>query len=646
MRPRRKGAQAVKTNSTYPTNSISILPQLCCPPCGKALPSRTARLSLSGGCAAVREGSGAAKKSAFVNQSMVDSAMSALRFVSRMTHAKVAHITVRGHLPRQRAATLFATGAILVTSFIPIRGAQQSRPPYLRRQGTATQLVVDDKPFLVLAGELGNSTSSSLEYMRPIWPKLVAMNLNTVLVPVYWELMEPVEGKFDFTLVDGLIQEARRHNLHLVPLWFASWKNSMSCYAPAWVKTDQQRFPRSQDKAGKGMEILSPFSKENLEADSRALAALMRHLRETDGADHTVIMVQVENEIGMIPDSRDRGAIADKLFDQPVPAELMDYLQQRKDDLIPEFRAIWAATGFRTRGTWDEVFGRGPGTDEIFMAWYFSRYVNQVAEAGKAEYPLPMYVNAALIRPGYLPGQYPSAGPLPHLMDIWRAGAPKIDFLSPDIYFQNFAEWARKYHRAGNPLFIPEAMPGPIDAVNAMYAIGQHDAIGFSPFSVESLDEVTSRSIRDSYDLLRQLAPLILEYQGKGAVAGLLPEGPEQRLPQQLRLGDYTLNITFEFPPLPIGQNPGTPASISGGLVIAISPDEFVFAGTGLTVTFDADASPGQIAGILSVQEGKFENGQWLPGRWLNGDQTHQGRHLRLEPGKFGIQRIRLYHYR
>jgi beta-galactosidase GanA len=194
---------------------------------------------------------------------------------------------------KQRVMTLVISGTMLVTCLMPVRGAQQHRTPYLRQQGTATQLVVDDKPFLVLAGELGNSTSSSLEYMSPVWPKLASLNLNTVLIPVYWELMEPVEGKFDFTLVDGLIQEARKHKLRLVPLWFASWKNSMSCYAPAWVKANQQRFTRSQDKSGRGMEILSPFSKENLDADSRAFAAFMRHLREVDGNDHTVIMVMI-----------------------------------------------------------------------------------------------------------------------------------------------------------------------------------------------------------------------------------------------------------------------------------------------------------------------------------------------------------------
>ncbi|HJX92443.1 MAG TPA: DUF5597 domain-containing protein [Pyrinomonadaceae bacterium] len=555
-----------------------------------------------------------------------------------------------------RLKTILLVWATLITSGPLQLFGQQNLLPHLRKQGTATQLVVDGKPFLVLAGELGNSSSSSVENMRPFWPKLAGLNLNTVLMPVYWELIEPTEGKFDFTLVDGLIQDARKHKLRLVPLWFASWKNSMSSYAPAWVKTNQRRFPRSQDRNGNGMEILSPFNQENADADARAFAAFMRHLREVDGTEHTVIMIQVENEIGMIPDSRDRSAEANTLFTQSVPVELMSYLQQHNEELIPEFRAVWAASGFKSRGTWEEIFGKGAATDEIFMAWYFARYVNRVTDAGKSEYALPMFVNAALIRPGYQPGQYPSAGPLPHLMDIWRAGAPKIDFLSPDIYFQNFAEWVRKYQRSGNPLFVPEALPGPIDSVNALYAIGQHDAIGFSPFSVESLDEATSDSLKQSYDLLTQLAPLILEHQGKGEMAGLLPEGPEQRLPQQLRLGDYILNVTFERQlTQPSGpQNPGVQTAagsqsstiLSGGLVIVTGPNEFVFAGTGLTVTFEVETPGDPIAGILAADEGQYANGQWIQGRRLNGDQTHQGRHLRLPPGRFGIQRIRLYRYR
>src|SRR3989442_4400448 len=149
--------------------------------------------------------------------------------------------------------TVVVGSALFAMCALSVHGVQENSLPHLRRQGTATQLVVDGKPFLILGGELGNSTSSSIEYMRPVWPKLVSLNLNTVLIPVYWELIEPVEGKFDFGLADGLIQEARRHQLRLVPLWFASWKNSMSCYSLGWLKMDQKPFPRSKESQGGGM---------------------------------------------------------------------------------------------------------------------------------------------------------------------------------------------------------------------------------------------------------------------------------------------------------------------------------------------------------------------------------------------------------
>jgi len=225
-------------------------------------------------------------------------------------------------------------------------------------------------------------------------------------------------------------------------------------------------------------------------------------------------------------------------------------------------------------------------------------------------------------------------------MDVWRAGAPQIDFLSPDIYFTNFADWARKYQQSGNPVFIPEAAPNAASAVNALYAFGQLDAIGFSPFAIESVEEPVNKLIASSYDLLKQLAPLILEHQGKGELAGFLPEGPEQRAPLKLKLNGYTLNVTYE--------RPGTPAldGVAGGLAIAIGSDDFIFAGTGLTITFEDAVASDTNTGIVSAQEGRYVNGKWEPGRWLNGDQTHQGRHIRLVPGQFTIQRVKLYRYR
>jgi beta-galactosidase GanA len=419
--------------------------------------------------------------------------------------------------------------------------------------------------------------------------------------------------------------------MRLVLLWFGSWKNSMSCYTPAWVKRDPRRFPRARDIDGTPQEILSPFSAENRDADARAFAALQGHLRRTDEASRTVLMVQVENEIGMIPTARDHSAEADRAFASAVPGELMAALAAHREELAPELRALWLGAGGKPGGTWPDVFGSGPAGEEVFMAWHFARYTEAVAAAGKREYPLPMFVNAALIRPGHQPGQYPSAGPLPHLFDVWRAVARSIDLLAPDIYFQNFAEWARRYRRAGNPLFVPEAMRSPEASVNALYAFGAHDAIGFSPFGIESIGEPAAKHLAASYDLVAQLEPLLIELQGKGMTAGLRSEGEEQRQPQQVRLNGYVLAATFEPPP-------------SGGLVLATAPDEFVVAGTAVTVTF-ASGTAGQRVGILSAEEGRFVAGRWEGSRRLNGDETHQGRHVRLEPGRFSIQRVKLYLY-
>jgi beta-galactosidase GanA len=531
--------------------------------------------------------------------------------------------------------------------------------PRLRQQGTATQLLVDGQPFLIRGGELGNS-SGEPDYLRRYWSKLKAGNLNTVLVPISWDVVEPTEGQFDFATLDGVLKDARSHDQRLVLLWFGAWKNSMSCYAPAWVKLDQARFPRSEDSAGRGLEILSPFSAANRDADSKAFAAMMRHLKTQD-PQHTVIMVQVENEIGMIPEPRDRSAEANRLFAGPVPAALMDYLTRHRSSLAPELQATWTAAGGRTSGTWAEVFGTTPAGEEIFMAWFFATFTHAVAAAGKAELALPMFANAALIRPSYQPGQYPSAGPLPHLIDVWRAAAPALDFLAPDIYFPNFMHWSRLYTRSGNPLFVPEALRSPEAAVNVLYAFGAHDAIGFCPFAIESNTEPAAGYLAASYDLVRQLTPLLVEKQGKGLTAGLLQESLDNRQPQQVRLGRWIFNTSFEraAPPsladglavvvgtensaLAGGGRAG--AAPAGGLVIALGEDEFLFAGIGLTVTFSSTL-PGQQAGILNVAEGRFVDGTWVHERWLNGDQTHQGRHVRLEPGRFCLQRVKLYRYR
>lgn len=544
---------------------------------------------------------------------------------------------------------------ILLAFLFPGLGFAAGQPPHLRPQGTARQLIVDGAPFLIRGGELSNSHGEP-GYLRPFWPKLQALNLNTVVAPVYWDVLEPAEGRFDFATVDGLLADARAHGLRLVLLWFGSWKNSMSCYAPAWVKTDSGRFPRARDSAGRAMEILTPFSTTNRDADARAFAALMRHLRETDGTQHTVILVQVENEIGMIPEARDRHPAADAAFAAPVPAELLNYLVTHRATLAPELRERWEARGARPAGAWTEVFGDGAATSELFMAWAFGRYVEQVAAAGRAEYALPLYANAALIRPGYQPGQYPSAGPLPHLLDVWRAAAPTLDFISPDIYFPNFTEWADRYTRGGNPLFVPEALRSPEAAVNNLYTFGAAQGFGFAPFGIESISEPAAGLLAASNDLIRQLTPLITAHQGRDTMIALLPPAAEQRKPHEVAFGGLTLGATYERLSSPgladgvineAGDRSASRALLpAGAIVIQLGPDEFLLGGIGVTVTFAAPTPGDPQIGILACAEGRYEDGAWRHLRWLNGDQTHQGRHVRLEPGRFTLQHVKLYRYR
>src|SRR5450755_792064 len=297
----------------------------------------------------------------------------------------------------------FLTCALLPCALALVARAQ-TKPaapaiPHLEKCGQATQLIVDGKPFLVLGGELSNTVSSDTERMKVVWPLLSGkVHMNTILTGVSWDWIEPEEGKYDFRLVDQLIESARQNNVHIVWIYFGSWKNGLSSFAPAWVKAAQDRFPRAQIRGGKTIEVLSTLSQNNVQAGARAFAALMRHTREVDRT-HRVIMVQVENEVGVLGDARDRSPAADEAFAKPVPKDLMDYLTKHKQDLLSEFKQVWDAAGARTSGTWEEVFGKGAKADEIFMGWNYARYINAVAEAGKKEYAIPMFVNAWIVQP-------------------------------------------------------------------------------------------------------------------------------------------------------------------------------------------------------------------------------------------------------
>jgi hypothetical protein len=553
---------------------------------------------------------------------------------------------------RIRWALPTLAGILLAFSGI-IRAQQSNSLPHLAHNHGATQIIVDGKPFLVRGGELENSSASSLSYMETVWPKIVALHCNTVLAPAYWRLIEPQEGKFDFTTVDGLVQGARQRHMHLVLLWFGSWKNSMSSYVPDWVKQDQQRFSRAVSADGTPLEILSALSANNLAADSSAFVALMQHLRKTDSTDHTVILVQVENEVGMIPDARDHSAAANAAFLSPVPAELTSYLSNHRDSLEPALKQAWEVHGAKVGANWPDTFGSGLATDELFTAWTEARYTGEVAARGKQAYPLPTYVNAALFRPGKLPGEYPSGGPLPHLCDVWRAAAPAIDFFAPDLYFPNVVEWANRYARPPNPLFIPES--GRANAAelgaNAFYAYGQLNAMGYADYAPEFLQSKNQRALGQAYEIIDQLTPLILANQGTGHMIGIRApssfDGTVDLAPQQFTLGGYTFTVHFREPaPTSIGAKvePEIPG-VHGGLIIQTGPNDFLVAGAGMLITFATHGERNSLAGIDSIWEGNFVNGAWTPGRELNGDEDNQGRYLRMPGDEFTIRRVRLYRY-
>ena len=560
--------------------------------------------------------------------------------------------------------------ALLATLLLFLQTACSQTPtpaniPHLQLSTQPPQLLVHNKPFLALGGELGNSTASDPHTLELALAKCQRMHLNTVMLPVYWDLLEPEEGHFDFSLLTAALDSARHHHLHLVYLWFGTWKNSMSCYAPSWVKRDTIRFPRAQQSNGQSMEIISPESTEANQADARAFAALMHWTRQHDAQTQTVIMIQVENEIGMIPEPRDHSPLSEAAYHRPVPAPLLSLAQHNQ--LNPPLNTLWQNPPANINPTWPEAFGTSPQADELFSAWQFATYLQKVAAAGKAEYPLPMYANAALIRPQLknIPGQYPSAGPLPHLLQIYRTAAPALDMISPDIYFPNFMEWCTRYtqNEGKNPLFIPEMAPSARAPANALYAIAHFNALGTGPFSIENVSPDREQQITACYSTLASLSDLLLTARQTERIIGLSPQihfdwsiDPQS---QQAQLANILFHATFDTPPTPtadphtttlptLGSGkwdapPGTP--LGAVLILQLTNDEFLIAGSAATITFSPANNQGHI-GIDSAQEGHYEkSGTWIPARRLNGDETHQGRHIHLDPTTWSIQRVKLYRY-
>ena len=568
---------------------------------------------------------------------------------------------------------LYYLGGTLITAMILFCGCKRSsepsvmQSPHLEKRGDVTQLIVEGRPWLVLGCELGNSTSSSREYLAPYWQQLKESGVNTVLAVVSWEQTEPVEGQFDFTVVDNLIADARSNGMKLALLWFGSWKNGITSYTPTWVKRDTQRFPLAQTPEGKSLPILTTLGEETCKADAKAFAAMMSHLKKVDAQQHTVVMIQMENEVGLHGHPRDYCPLAEKAYKEQVPKELIEWLKTHKKELLLETSSAWETNGFKETGTWEEVFGPADRAAEIFMAWHYASYMERITEAGKKEYDLPTFVNAWIVQPeDTRPGNYPSGGPQAQNHDIWRAAAPHIDILSPDIYLNDFPTVLSLYSRSSNPIFIPESRSGQNGAANAAYAIGAMGAIGYSPFGFErNCADDMNKPFRLFYQKTGRIAPQILEAQAKGRIGALWLKGAEPtRVKDTISLGG--VNIVGEL--ISSGMRNGGAPQLTGGtydpeavgyaIVIQQEDESYLFLGSNVRITFLPPDGKG-IIGLAKVTEGDYnDQGHWVEGRWLNGDEIQlrydllyaveegfSGQGLNFGRPEPSFQRVELFRY-
>jgi hypothetical protein len=540
--------------------------------------------------------------------------------------------------------------------------ARAQEMPRIETNNGRFELVVDGKPFLMLGAQINNSSSWPVA-LPGAWAAAEAMHLNTVEAPVYWEQIEPAKGTFDFANVDLLVTQARAHGLHLVLLWFGTWKNGQNHYVPEWVKSDTKTYPREETAYGKLLDVMSPVSETNLAVDKTAFAALMRHLKETDGTQHTVLMIQVENESGSVGSVRDFSPAAQKIFESDVPKELVQTLHLRQ-------------------GTWTKTFG--PDADERFAAYTTAHYIGEVAKAGKAEYPLPMYCNVWIIYPVHAlenrdrayPGQeYPSGGPEQPNIPIWKAAAPAIDILAPDFYSDDatlFRQTLANYHRPDNPVFIPETRTDANFGRYLFYALGS-GAIGFSPFGIDRAPQPMAQgttspaagiggfaaaqqppSAADNYALLGPAGPEIARLNFEGKLQTAVEEKGTAR--QVLHFDGVDAVVSFGFPQSDGALPPGTPTLQGRALVAQMGPMEFLVTGFDASVSFVLQGAPGSPSSfvpggegagqssqieILRAEEGRYIDGVWQSTRILNGDQTDRG--LNFRGNSPGLAHIRLH---
>lgn len=498
---------------------------------------------------------------------------------------------------------------MIASALLTFSCAKSVEPAYLaENEHGAMQMVVDGRPFLMLAGELHNSSASTKEHLAPIWPRIKSLNLNSVMVALAWEQFEPVEGEYDFSLIDAIIDGGRRYGIKVGLVWFATWKNGASSYVPSWVKNDRERFFRVVDAQGNELETVSPFCDAAREADARAFRALAAHIREYD-KDRVIIAYQPENEVGAFSDM-DYSPAGLAALSSEVPSQLLEYMTENTSTLRPELFAAWAEGGCKSDGTWNEVFPDKEKARHYCMSWQYATYVNAVAEAAKEEYGLPAFCNAWLVQyPGEAPGRFPNGGPVSCVMDIWKAGAPSVDILSPDIYLPDYKDIVADYHRHDNPILVPEAA---MKIENAYYTFGAEDGICFSPFGIE--DGVGNYEFSQGYKVLDEMSSVILKYQGSGNIYAVT--GARGDADELIDCGDFIMRVMFN-------------ASNAYGIIIRTSEDTYEVCGTGFYIRYESKQE-GKTLQIEQVLEGGYEDGRWYTCRYMNGDETDHNKEVRV----------------
>jgi beta-galactosidase GanA len=497
----------------------------------------------------------------------------------------------------------------------------------LRHRGGRHALIVDGAPYLILGAQCGNSSAWPATLPK-VWPAIEYLHANTLEAPIYWEQLEPAPGELDTSSVDLLIEQAREHRVRLILLWFGTWKNGSSHYMPLWMKRQPEKYPRMQRADGSRVDSPSPHAPATLEADIRAFRALMRHLKAVDTL-HTVLMVQVQNEPGTWGSVRDFSPMARALFEAPVPVELLGTLPESD----------------RAGGNWTAVFGSD--ADELFHAWSVARFIGQVAAAGKEEYPLPLYVNAAVRDPLSSPpaSSYESGGPTDNVLSLWKVAAPAIDILAPDIYQSDpprYRKLLELYRRPDNPLFIPETGSSSVYAQYFFTALGQQ-AIGWAPFGTDYVAYASS-PLGASRHTEESLAQFALNYRLVGPmmreVAQLSFEGKLQAVAEAkgetqetMDFGRWVAIVSYGVPAFGSGSEPkGNPEPIGRALVAELGDDVYLVAGLFCRVDFQPKGSSGAQREYLRVEEGTYENAAFHPLRIWNGDQTDWGLNFSSAP--------------